>query len=97
MTGLKDLAYEKFEDGLKLVFTDDKFFEVVDFIYTTTPQNDTRLKKLVAAHLVGQKQIYGMHKSLEKALRARPELASHMICHEWKTDVPLEAVEASSQ
>ncbi|KAF2822946.1 hypothetical protein CC86DRAFT_409720 [Ophiobolus disseminans] len=55
-----------------------------------TPQQDTRLKRLVAAYLVREKHHYGMYFALKEALEARLELAYHMLLYEWSIELPLE-------
>ncbi|KAF1943876.1 hypothetical protein EJ02DRAFT_501833 [Clathrospora elynae] len=83
LKGLKDLAREKFTASLEHTFPGLEFFNAVDVVFTSTPDNDHGLRKVVAFHLSQQKEMYGMYGRLEHALKSTPSLAFHMIWCEY--------------
>ncbi|KAH7081155.1 hypothetical protein BKA63DRAFT_405086 [Paraphoma chrysanthemicola] len=69
--GLKGAAREKFEKSVRDAFASKHFYDEVDIVFSTTPDNDASLRDLVAERIMEEKIKYGLGKNddLDAALK----------------------------
>lgn len=77
--GLKELAVEKFMATTGDHFTNQGFYDAIEYVYQRTPDIDYGLRDVVAQRLRDQLEIFGMHPKMEQAMEDNQDLALHVL------------------